>query len=406
MQKEERAQNIIFFTFIPVELTDTEFIFNISSTAGIDQSCFEILQNIFNLPTNYKLIQCSSTTSYNAVLKSKFSFNKKKFLVWSFEGKKTINKFFDIYLQKTAFVTGIPKKIDLSQIRKAINDVGGLIELYVSQSKNGINRHYGFAIFKSLEDFTNVIEKKNFKLLNNLNGKKVKLCCKQFQTKQIDKFKYSLEKSECQLPTVPRQVEGGYPDELKNFEIKNRFKKGKKDMILESNSQKNQKFSEEQKNHHYCQLLTPFQITSSNRTNYYYSNNPCPPSHSENVIPQSGNYFEFDEMINSLPFREEREEPYQQQFQSRIRGGFYNEQHQEGYYNQASSARLGSQNWLMPVNQALNHPEEGIQIYSRSGLGVRQSARTYPVLEKVEENHTPQKKNLVLRWGNEDKENN
>lgn len=374
------THNTIFFAFIPCEAPDSKILQAISSTLGATPSDFKILRSVYNLPTNYRLVQCLHSSHFSNLLNAPCYLNDAKLLAWEFEGKKTINKFFDTFLQKTAFVTGVPKRIDLDQIRQVINDVGEIIELYVVQNKTGNNRHYGFTIFKSLEEFHKATSKKNFKLINGVNGKKVKICCKRFKPLQIKKFKYSLMEDE---------EEGGISEKVNHNSAGNEHSHQGGTNLIEQGS--DQKYFPERRQEHHHPALDSGHSRSRFHIHQRFKNKSKdqPQGFVQNRNKSGYSNFEND---SSSYFRNHHNPPSFSSIQERI-----SQKQVDLDYRQVTQTSFGRKNY--PGYQSVSNLEIGeVEVYLKSGLGSRQAARKFPVLGKIYENHLSHKRNLVFRW--------
>lgn len=394
MQAKEDTTYIIFFAFIPCETNDTTLINSISSAVGVNSSSFNLLHSVYNLPTNYRLVQCSTKSVYKTSLKTAFWLKGSKLLVWPFEGKQTISQFFDHYLHKTAFVTGIPKRIDLNQIRHTINDVGKLIELNVVQNKSGNNRHYGFAIFENKEEFEKATGKKNFKLINELNGKKVKICCKGFKAIQVKKFKYSLDEVEnCgTLLAIPKETSDmnkrNHPSYINTGFETGKGKKAKTNIYKKNIGNHEVERSQIQSN--------PSQFkNSAQKMNGY-----CPEKRTVRGPVRERKVIQGDKRKSNASIHRERKIPLKpSNIHKRVKKthGEKERASDKQEFSHHGSFKIGNLQTFYPFSN-VGYKEE--IVFQKSGLGIRQSARTHPVLEKIEDNHLPRRNNLVFRKEN------
>lgn len=373
MQHTQSQNNkALFIAFIPCEIEEANILRMIAKTSGVDPSSLRPMESIYNLPSNYKIVSCTEPSVYNQLLNKPIYLKGSRLLAWPYEGKKTVQRFFDSYLSKTAFVTGVPKRISLDQIREHINAYGQMIELYVVQNKVGNNRHYGFAIFKSVEELNKATEKKNFKMINEINGKKVKICCKKFQAKQIEKFKYSLMGVKDHIqPRLEAQSGGSglldiarkpayYSSATANYLQAQQSQTDQKILVANQSSNPALRYKTHGKLQDSFQPLIGTKIGQGH--------------------PQTLNTFNLSQVqVLGDSFGQEG---------GRAKASSNQYLNSDSSYHKRSSPNV--EGFTVEEFDELNRP-------FKSGLGSRQEARIDPILSRIAANHLPHKNNVVFR---------
>ena len=182
----------LFLGFVPRPLPDEQLLDYFARFCSTREAVsFDARQR--SLFTNYKILNVTEREAAERILCAQHVLGKQTLICWEFRGEETFEEFSRDYLDRCVFLSGIPLAIDTDIIFDELNKFEPLLDLFVLKNGIKINKHYGFAIFKTAEGKARAIEKKRFK------GRKFKISCKDFVETHLKKLSRDMDRQDDKL---------------------------------------------------------------------------------------------------------------------------------------------------------------------------------------------------------------
>jgi hypothetical protein len=173
----------LFLGFVPRPLPDEYLISYFSKFSSSPSTLLSFATRERSLFTNYKILVIENDeAAYSKILSGQHLLCNQSLVVWEYKGAETYDKFISQFSSRCVFLSGVPLSINTDEIFDEINSQFELLDLFVLKNGLKVNKHYGFATFKTEIGKRLAVTKKKFKT------KKFKISCKNFELNHLEKL--------------------------------------------------------------------------------------------------------------------------------------------------------------------------------------------------------------------------